>query len=116
MVREGWYTDPCGSHEARWFSDRGDAMTSSDFQQEINETRALEGELARSIRMLNGVRGARVHLVLPRHTPFAREPVLIDPAPSEAGDDLRRADDRPDDPDAVVDAVWTYFTRSSGGL
>jgi flagellar M-ring protein FliF len=54
--------------------DRGDAMTSSDFQQEINETRALEGELVRSIRMLNGVRGARVHLVLPRHTPFAREP------------------------------------------
>ena len=21
MAREGWYTDPCGSHEARWFSD-----------------------------------------------------------------------------------------------
>jgi flagellar M-ring protein FliF len=54
--------------------DRGDAMTASDFQQEINETRALEGELVRSIRMLNGVRAARVHLVLPRHQPFAREP------------------------------------------
>ena len=53
--------------------DRSDAMTSSDFQQEINETRALEGELVRSIRMLNGVRAARVHLVLPRHQPFARE-------------------------------------------
>ena len=53
--------------------DRSDAMTSSYFQQEINETRALEGELARSIRMLNGVRAARVHLVLPRHQPFARE-------------------------------------------
>jgi flagellar M-ring protein FliF len=65
---------PSGGSIGYELFDRGDAMTSSDFQQEINETRALEGELARSIRMLNGVRGARVHLVLPRHTPFAREP------------------------------------------
>jgi flagellar M-ring protein FliF len=53
--------------------DRGDAMTSSQFQQDINETRAMEGELARSIRMLQGVRGARVHLVLPKRQPFSRD-------------------------------------------
>jgi len=33
----------------------------------------MEGELARSIRMLNGVRAVRVHLVLPRHVPFAHD-------------------------------------------
>jgi hypothetical protein len=41
---------------------------------------------------------------------------LIDPAASVAADDLARADARPDDPDAVIDQVWSYFTRSSGGL
>jgi flagellar M-ring protein FliF len=35
--------------------------------------RALEGELARSIRGLAGVRAARVHLVLPRREAFSRE-------------------------------------------
>ena len=39
----------------------------------INETRALEGELARTIRAISGVRAARVHLVLPQREPFARE-------------------------------------------
>jgi flagellar M-ring protein FliF len=53
--------------------DRGDGLTSSQFQQDINETRALEGELARSIRIMRGVRGVRVHLVLARHEPFAQE-------------------------------------------
>jgi flagellar M-ring protein FliF len=53
--------------------DRGDGLTTSQFQQDINETRALEGELARSIRIMRGVRGVRVHLVLARHEPFAQE-------------------------------------------
>jgi len=53
--------------------DRGDGLTSSAFQQRVSEVRALEGELARSIRAINGVRAARVHLVLPRREPFARD-------------------------------------------
>ncbi len=64
---------PSGGSIGYEIFDRGDAMTSSDFQQQINETRALEGELARSIRMLNGVRAARVHVVLPRREPFAHD-------------------------------------------
>ena len=36
------------------------------FQQDMNRVRAMEGELARSISSLSGVRSARVHLVLPR--------------------------------------------------
>ncbi len=53
--------------------DRGDSLTSSQFEQDINRTRALEGELSRSIRMINGVKGARVHLVLPHRELFAAE-------------------------------------------
>jgi flagellar M-ring protein FliF len=64
---------PSGGSIGYEIFDRGDSMTASDFQQEINQTRALEGEIARSIRMLNGVRAARVHVVLPRHTPFAHD-------------------------------------------
>jgi flagellar M-ring protein FliF len=64
---------PSGGSIGYEIFDRSDAMTSSQFQQEINETRAMEGELARSIRMLQGVRGARVHLVLPKRQPFSRD-------------------------------------------
>ncbi len=64
---------PSGGSLGYEIFDRGDSMTASQFQQNINETRALEGELERSIRMINGVRGVRVHLVLPRREPFARE-------------------------------------------
>ena len=39
----------------------------------MNQTRALEGELSRTIRTISGVRAARVHLVLPRREPFARD-------------------------------------------
>ncbi len=64
---------PSGGSIGYEIFDRSDQMTASQFQQEINQTRALEGEIGRSIRMLSGVRGARVHLVLPRREPFARE-------------------------------------------
>ncbi len=64
---------PSGGSIGYEIFDRGDAMTAGDFQQQISETRALEGELARSIRMLNGVRAARVHVVLPHRQPFAHD-------------------------------------------
>jgi flagellar M-ring protein FliF len=64
---------PSGGSIGYEIFDRGDAMTSTQFQQEINETRALEGEIARSIRMIQGVRQVRVHLVLPRRQPFSRD-------------------------------------------
>ncbi len=63
---------PTGGSIGYEIFDRGDALTTSQFQQQINETRALEGELVRTIRGLSGVRGARVHLVLPRREPFSR--------------------------------------------
>jgi len=53
--------------------DRNDSLTTTQFQQKIAETRAMEGEIARTIRGLRGIRAARVHLVLPRREPFARD-------------------------------------------
>jgi len=53
--------------------DQPDALGQTQFQQNINRLRALEGELARTIASLDGVSSARVHLVLPEHQLFARE-------------------------------------------
>lgn len=45
----------------------------SQFNEQINYQRALEGELARTIEKLGPVRSARVHLAIPKQTLFVRE-------------------------------------------
>ena len=70
LAKEGL---PSGGSIGYEIFDRGDALTATGFQQGISQTRAMEGELARTIRSLQGVRTARVHLVLPRREPFARD-------------------------------------------
>src|SRR5215813_3542098 len=45
--------------------DKSDALGATSFVQNINHLRALEGELARTIRAIDRVQAARVHLVLP---------------------------------------------------
>ena len=64
---------PAGGSVGYEIFDKSDGLAATDFQQKINQTRALEGELARTIRAMHGVRGVRVHLVLPRREPFARD-------------------------------------------
>jgi flagellar M-ring protein FliF len=57
--------------------DDSNALGQTDFVQQLNRQRALEGELARTIRSLDGVTSARVHLVLPKRQLFeeaAEEP------------------------------------------
>ena len=70
LARDGL---PSGGSIGYELLDRGDGITQSQFQQKMAETRALEGEIARTIRTISGVRAARVHLVLPRREPFARD-------------------------------------------
>ncbi len=53
--------------------DKSDALGATSFVQNINHLRALEGELARTIRALDRVQFARVHLVLPERQLFSRE-------------------------------------------
>ncbi|HXQ11714.1 MAG TPA: flagellar basal-body MS-ring/collar protein FliF [Caulobacteraceae bacterium] len=50
--------------------DNTSALGQTDFVQNLNRQRALEGELARTIRSLDGVTFARVQLVLPKHELF----------------------------------------------
>jgi flagellar M-ring protein FliF len=64
---------PAGGSIGYELFDRGDGYLFSAFQQKISETRAMEGELARTILAIHGIRGARVMLVLPHREPFARE-------------------------------------------
>jgi len=45
----------------------------SQFAEQINYQRGLEGELARSIQTLAAVRHARVHLAIPKQTAFLRD-------------------------------------------
>jgi flagellar M-ring protein FliF len=45
-------------------------LGSTEFEQQVNLRRALEGELSRSISSLRGVQSARVHLVMPERRLF----------------------------------------------
>ena len=47
----------------------------TDFMQQVNQKRALEGELSRSINSLTQVRNSRVHLVLQERSPFEESSV-----------------------------------------
>jgi len=53
--------------------DEADPLGQTQFQQDINRLRALEGELARTIVSLDAVSSARVHLVLPERRLFERD-------------------------------------------
>jgi len=53
--------------------DKQDALGATQFQQNINRLRALEGELARTIASIDGVDKARVHLVLPERQLFTQD-------------------------------------------
>lgn len=55
--------------------DKTDSLGSTTFVQNINHLRALEGELARTIRSIDRVQAARVHLVLPERPLFSRDKV-----------------------------------------
>jgi flagellar M-ring protein FliF len=60
--------------------DKSDALGSTSFVQNVNHLRALEGELARTIKSIDRIQAVRVHLVLPERPLFSRET----PEPSAA--------------------------------
>lgn len=63
---------PIGGSVGYELFDKTGSLGTTNFVQNINHLRALEGELARTIRSLNRVKMARVHLVLPKKQLFAR--------------------------------------------
>jgi len=64
-------------------------ITTSDFMQHTNYQRALEGELATTIKSIDGVEAATVHLVMPQKDVFADNQdkttasVLVQSSPSK---------------------------------
>ncbi|MDR3375892.1 MAG: flagellar basal-body MS-ring/collar protein FliF [Ancalomicrobiaceae bacterium] len=66
---------PLGGSVGYEIFDKTDALGTTSFVQNINHLRALEGELSRTIRSLDRVQQARVHLVIPERQLFQREKV-----------------------------------------
>ena len=55
---------PTSSNAGYELFDKMGSMGLTSFMQEITRLRALEGEIARTIQAMKGVKGARVHIVL----------------------------------------------------
>ena len=66
---------PAGGSVGYEIFDKTGSLGTTSFVQGINHVRALEGELARTIKALERVNRARVHLVLPKKKIFSREKV-----------------------------------------
>ena len=64
---------PNGGNMGYEIFDKQNGFGTTNFVQNINQVRALEGELARTIGSLDQIRNARVHLVLPQRELFSRE-------------------------------------------
>jgi flagellar M-ring protein FliF len=64
---------PSGASMGYEVFDNMDALGATNFIQNVNLVRALEGELARTIKSIEGVQNARVHLVLSTREMFTRE-------------------------------------------
>ncbi|MFZ3034091.1 MAG: flagellar basal-body MS-ring/collar protein FliF [Parvibaculum sp.] len=64
---------PAGGTVGYEIFDNADALGTTSFLQNINHLRALEGELSRTIRSIDGIEAARVHLVLPERELFSRD-------------------------------------------
>jgi flagellar M-ring protein FliF len=64
---------PSGGSAGYELFDKQDSFSATSFTQDINRLRALEGELARTIRSIDTIEAARVHLVLPKRELFASE-------------------------------------------
>ena len=69
MAEEGL---PSGGSVGYEIFDKTDSLGTTNFVQNVNLLRALEGELARTIRSIAQVEEARVHLVMPKRELFSR--------------------------------------------
>jgi flagellar M-ring protein FliF len=64
---------PTGGATGYELFDTAPTLGTTNFMQNVNLVRALEGELSRSIRSLDAVQAVRVHLVLPKREMFSRD-------------------------------------------
>lgn len=90
--------------------DKVNPLTGSSFLDRIDETRALDGELAQTIELIQGVRSARVQIVLSSQTPFAQ-----DAQPAQASVLLSLNDAVPLDRQSI-DAILNLVASAVPGL
>ncbi|MEQ1754641.1 MAG: flagellar basal-body MS-ring/collar protein FliF [Micropepsaceae bacterium] len=64
---------PAGGSVGYEIFDRSDTFGQTSFVQNVNLIRALEGELARTIRSIQSIANARVHLNIPKRELFAEK-------------------------------------------
>jgi flagellar M-ring protein FliF len=64
---------PSGGSVGYELFDQVDSLGTTNFMQNVNLVRALEGELSRTIKAIEGVQNARVHLVMPQREMFTRD-------------------------------------------
>jgi len=90
MSEEGWYTDPYRLHEHRWFSDGSPTALVRD-----------EGTTSKDS---------------PPNSPYVEEPKVVEPPPTRAADELRRAGGSESDSADAVDAIWSYVVSRPTGF
>ncbi|TYC58642.1 flagellar M-ring protein FliF [Rhodobacterales bacterium] len=86
---------PRGANSGYELFDELGSLGLTSFMQEVTRVRALEGELARTIQLMQGIRAARVHIVLPEKGSFRRDqqpPSASVVIRSDVPDDVRTAD------------------------
>ena len=64
---------PRGGNVGYEIFDSTDTLGTTSFVQNVNHVRALEGELSRTIRSIDRIAAARVHLVIPERQLFTRD-------------------------------------------
>jgi len=62
---------PAGGSVGYEIFDKSELLGQTSFAQNVNQLRAMEGELARTIRSISSISNARVHLVIPKRELFA---------------------------------------------
>ncbi|HEX7388584.1 MAG TPA: flagellar basal-body MS-ring/collar protein FliF [Acidiphilium sp.] len=101
---------PAGSSQGFAIFDHQNPLTGSEFLDRIDETRAIDGELERTIDLIQGIRASRVQVVLPR-----REDFSLRTEPARASVMLSLANGAPVDRESV-DAILSLVASAVPGL
>ncbi|HQT86755.1 MAG: flagellar M-ring protein FliF [Acidiphilium sp. 37-64-53] len=101
---------PAGSSSGFAIFDHQNPLTGSDFLDRIDETRAIDGELERTIDLIQGIRSSRVQVVLPQADDFS-----LHTAPAQASVMLSLAGAAPLDRQSI-DAILNLVASAVPGL
>jgi flagellar M-ring protein FliF len=64
---------PTSANSGYELFDKIGSLGLTSFMQEVTKLRALEGEIARTVQLMKGVKAARVHIVMPVRGSFPRD-------------------------------------------